>query len=109
MDKVIETMCFAASLASWLQWTPEELLYVERISSPSQGDLDPRLKLPEARTTHVYAPYSLDLFNGLCTVHEDIAGMQDLLSAIAKMEEVGPVHVHAPSDAGQRCQYAYPW
>jgi hypothetical protein len=95
MDEVVETVCFAASLKPWLQWTPEELLYMERVSLPSHGDPDPRLELLEARTTHVYAPYSLDLFNGLCTVHEDVPGMCDLLSAIVKME-VGPVHVHAP-------------
>jgi hypothetical protein len=99
VEKVIETVCFAASSASRLQWTPEELLYAEQNSLPSHGDLDPRLELPEAQTTHVYAPYSLDLFNGLCTAHDDIAAMRDLLSAIAKMEEVGPVHVRARSDA----------
>jgi hypothetical protein len=68
---------------------------VERVSLPSHGAQDPRLSLPEARTTHVYAPYSLDLFNGLCTSHEGVPGMCELLSAIAKMEEVGPVHVCA--------------
>jgi hypothetical protein len=75
MDKVIQTVCFAASPASRLQWTPEELLHMERVSLPSPGDLDPHLKLPEAHTTHVYVPYSLDLFNGLCTAHENIEGM----------------------------------
>jgi hypothetical protein len=48
MDKVIETVCFAASAASWLHWTPEELLYVERVSLPAHVDPDPRLELPEA-------------------------------------------------------------
>jgi hypothetical protein len=95
IEKVIDTVCFAASPTSRLHWTPEELLYAEKVSSRANVDPDPRLELPEARTTHVYAPYSLDLFNGLCTIHEDVAGMRDLLSAIAKMEEVGPVHVRA--------------
>jgi hypothetical protein len=99
MDKVIETVCFAASPASRLRWTAEELLYAARVSLPAHADPDPRLELPEARITHVYAPYSLDLFNGLCTVHEGITGMRDLLSAIAKMEEVGPVHVRVCIEA----------
>jgi hypothetical protein len=99
MERIIETVCFVVSPSSHLQWTPEELLYAERVSSPATGDPDPQLELPEAWTTHVYAPYSLDLFNGLCTIHEDVAGMRDLLSAIAKMEEVGPVHVRTWADS----------
>jgi hypothetical protein len=100
MENIIETVTFAVSPASCLKWTPEELLYAEKVSSPTHGDPDPRLELPEARTTHVYALYSLDLFNGLCTMHGDIAGMRELLSVIAKLEEVGPIHVCAWIEAG---------
>jgi hypothetical protein len=82
-----------AETASCLIWTPEELLYAEKVKTPSNSDNHLYKGLPYARTSHIYVPYMLDLFNALSTMHENTAGMRDLLSTIARMEELGPIHV----------------
>jgi hypothetical protein len=92
-DKHLARVSFVVDERSRLQWTPEELLYVERMRQQSHSDTSLYNGLPYTRTSHIYAPYSLDLFNALCTLHETTIGMRDLLTAIAKMEELGPIHV----------------
>jgi hypothetical protein len=92
-DRHLTCVTFAAEPTSRLNWTPEELLYTERIRIPSNSDHNLHKGVPYARTSHIYAPYTLDLFNALSTLHENTPGMRDLLSAIARMEELGPIHV----------------
>jgi hypothetical protein len=92
-DRHLTRVTFAAEPASRLKWTPEEILYAERVRIPSNSDHNLYKGLPYAQTSHIYAPYTLDLFNALSTLQENTPGMRDLLSAIARMEELGPIHV----------------
>lgn len=77
-----------------VRWTAEELLYQEHQKLKEDQPEKPSWKgLPLARTTYVYVPYSVDLFHALEQMHDSTRGMQDLLTEIARMEELGPIHV----------------
>jgi hypothetical protein len=79
-----------------VRWTGEELLFAERKRAEhSRGPIghDRWKGLPHTRGSHVYAPYTVDLFTALRFIHEGHQGMREVLSEAAKMEELGPIHV----------------
>lgn len=95
-DRVVENPEFKAVEGSVLRWTADELLFKERMDLEAQGEssrTDISKRLPLARTTHIYAPYSVDLFHSLKTIHAEEDDLLDLLVEVAKMEEFGPIHV----------------
>jgi hypothetical protein len=88
---------FRAIEAQNVRWTGEELLFAKRKrAEDSMGPTrDGNWKgLPHVHGSHVYAPYNVDLFTALCLIHEGHQGMREVLSEAAKMEELGPIHVH---------------
>ncbi|KAG8734004.1 hypothetical protein FRC10_012005 [Ceratobasidium sp. 414] len=79
------------------KWTSEELLYTEHmVMSAKEADADAcdfeLAGLPPAQKTHIYAPFMLDLFQALMTLHKDHADMISLAKETVCMEAEGPVH-----------------
>jgi hypothetical protein len=97
-------VAFKAIEGQSVRWTAEELLFAER----KRAEHSPRPTrdgswkgLPPARGSHVYAPYNVDLFTALRLIHEGHPGMREVLSEVAKMEELGPIHVRIQFDLHQ--------
>ncbi|QRV89648.1 hypothetical protein RhiJN_17666 [Ceratobasidium sp. AG-Ba] len=76
-----------------IKWTPEEVLYTGLQASSNTSDKAQAFAyLPPARTNHIYAPYSVELYDGLLSIHQKHRDMVLLLSDIASMEAEGPIH-----------------
>jgi hypothetical protein len=80
-----------------VQWTLNELLYAKKMQllvSPLSTAAQPTWKdLPLARTSHVYAVYSVDLFQALVSLHKKDHTLCSLVKEIAQMEQQGPIQV----------------
>lgn len=80
-----------------IDWTPVELLYAQKmlqISATKSASIQTRWNgLPPARSSHIYAAYSLDIYHALMTIHCDDPDMISLVEEIAEMEQDCPLHV----------------
>ncbi|KAG8709381.1 hypothetical protein FRC08_018373 [Ceratobasidium sp. 394] len=78
-------------------WTSEELLYGEYMARQQQQEgrlnehADP-LGLPLARQSHIYVPFTIDLFQALMTLHKEHSSMVALIKEVACMEAEGLIH-----------------
>ncbi|KAG9097446.1 hypothetical protein FS749_006280 [Ceratobasidium sp. UAMH 11750] len=78
-----------------IPWTAEELLFGEKMTletTDATADNRQEQQLPLARTNHIYAPYSIDLYDALESIHAEEAWMMDLFNEVACMEDEGPIH-----------------
>jgi hypothetical protein len=80
-----------------VRWTPNELLYAQKMRLPVEPPSTLREstwnELPLARTSHVYAVYTIDLFQALLSLHEKDTALCSLVKEVAQMEQQGPIHV----------------
>jgi hypothetical protein len=80
-----------------VRWTTNELLYAEKMKLPLSQEPIPTetqwKELPLMRTSHIYAAYSVDLFNTLLTLHAMDGNLCSLIKEIAQVEHQGPIHV----------------
>jgi hypothetical protein len=95
---VVRTFQTLPHSSSTLGYTPNELLYARKM----QGQLTVPLtidkattwhNLPVARTVEVYAVYRTPLFQHLLEIHAEQKEMCELIRAVARMEQYGPIHV----------------
>jgi hypothetical protein len=83
---------------SSLQYTSLERLYGQRVLMETSADPAATVQtmssgLPLARTSHVYAAYSVELLNYLTGTHAQEPAMLELLMIVGRMEKLGPLHV----------------
>lgn len=81
-----------------LKYTRLERLYSESIELQTTEDIVNTTVelcegLPLARTTHIYAAYTMELFSYLKKAHQSNQSMLRLISMVAKLEQYGPQHV----------------
>jgi hypothetical protein len=95
--KVIEEPTRSLCPGARVQWTVNELLYADKLRLPVASRLPPEQSLwnglPQARTSHIYAVYSVDLFQALLSLHEKDTDFCSLVKEVAQMEHQGPIHV----------------
>jgi hypothetical protein len=96
-QKIIEYPTRSLYLGASVRWTPSKLLYAQKMWLPMELQSTPGEStwndLPLARTSHIYAVYSVDLFQALLSMHEKDDVLCSLVKEIAQMEQQGPIHV----------------
>jgi hypothetical protein len=96
--KLVEHPTRALYLGASIQWTPNKLLYVKKMQLPVSPSSTPVQStwndLLLARTSHVYAVYTVDLFQALLSLHKKDHALCSLVKEIAQMEQQGPIHVN---------------
>ncbi|KAG8693522.1 hypothetical protein FRC11_002843, partial [Ceratobasidium sp. 423] len=79
-----------------LPWTSAELAYstwVLNTRKPEGANAKGEsMSLPPARTTHVYAPFNLSVFQDLEDLHENDTIFFQLILDVARIEKLGPIH-----------------
>ncbi|QRV87024.1 hypothetical protein RhiJN_15042 [Ceratobasidium sp. AG-Ba] len=79
-------------------WSSSELMYRQYLQGErGESASDCRaLLLPLARTSHIYAAVSIDLFRAFSRVHDTHAELVELLREVCVMESEGPIHNTTP-------------
>jgi hypothetical protein len=95
--RLVETFSRSSYSGTSVRWTPNELLYAEKMRLPPPQEITQNHSrwngLPLARTSHIYTVYSVDLFQALLSLHEANTNLSSLVREIAQMEHQGPIHV----------------
>ncbi|KAG8678538.1 hypothetical protein FRC08_017688 [Ceratobasidium sp. 394] len=91
---VIRDILTTPVAGSKINWTARELVFGEQMklkaNKPSGAQV--ALHLPPAQTSHIYVPYSVDLYCALASIHSAYNSFLALMKEIALMEQEGPVH-----------------
>ncbi|CAE6467536.1 unnamed protein product [Rhizoctonia solani] len=87
-----------------LPWTSGEVSYGAYIFGKSPSPLpstERDTELPPARTTHVYSPFNIAIFEELEDLHAKDPAFFQLILNTAKLERLGPIH--CPSSLTDLC------
>lgn len=94
--RIVSSFCQVPVKEAHIRWTKTELLYAKKMyedDSVAETSLVMWNGLPLARTSHIYSPYSLSLYQHLTSIHSDHESLLHLIQEVARMEQLGPIHV----------------